>query len=127
MTENKTAYIEHAQKRMFADVERKPVVLRKEMEKLGLLAPHMSPKDLIDETFIIFKAKPFKSKYVTEDDPYFCHCTDLEHKEVWTVVLGGQAVVEMLKQYIALETGKPIQVTLRFMEGGAHDGYYTIE
>ena len=112
---------------MFADMERKPVNLRKEMEKLGLLARHIKAKDLVGETFIIFKAKTFDSKYETENDPYFCHCTDLKHTEVWTTVLGGQAVAELLKNYIALNLGKPIQVTLGWVEGGSHDGYFVIE
>lgn len=112
---------------MFADMNKKPIDLRKEMEELGLFAPHIKAKELIGETFIIFKAKPFESKYEQEYSPYFCNCTDLKHTEVWTTVLGGQAVTELLSKYIALETGKPIKVTLGWVEGGSHDGYFTIE
>lgn len=127
MANDALAVPEARQQEMFADMEKKPINLRKEMEKLGLVAQHIKAKDLIGETFVIFKARTFASKYDTERDPYFCHCTDLKHTEVWTTVLGGQAVTEILEGFIALETGKPIQVTLGFVEGGAHDGYFIIE
>jgi len=127
MSADELAVPEAVQSEMFADMEKKPINLRKEMEKLGLLARHIKAKDLIGESFIIFKAKPFASKFDTANTPYFCHCTDLKHQEVWTTTLGGQAVTEVLKNYIALELGKPIIVTLGFIEGGAYDGYYTIE
>lgn len=115
------------QRQMFIAREVKPVILRDEMEKLGLLARHLKPTELIGETFIIFKAKTFTSKFDTEFDPYFCHCTDLEHKEVWTVVLGGQAVVPILDAYINSKVNKPIQVTLGWEEGGSYGGYFTLE
>jgi len=127
MDNDELAVPQSAQIEMFADMERKPINLRKEMEKLGLLARHIKAKDLVGETFIIFKAKPFASKFDTANVPYFCHCTDAKHTEVWTTTLGGQAVTEVLSAYIALETGKPITVKLGFVEGGAYDGYYVFE
>jgi len=127
MSDKELALSEPTQPDMFVASEDKPIVLRDEMEALGLLAPHMKPKDLVGETFIIFKAKTFKGKGDPEFDPYFCHCTDLDRKEVWTVVLGGQAVTPILAGYIATGVNKPIQVTLGWEEGGAYGGYFTLE
>jgi len=127
MAKDDLAVSEPTQGELFVASEEKPIVLRDEMEALGLLAPHMKPKDLIGETFIIFKAKTFKGKGDPEFDPYFCHCTDLDKKEVWTVVLGGQAVTPILSGYIALGVGKPIQVTLGWTEGGEYGGYFTLD
>jgi len=62
-----------------------------------------------------------------EYNPYFCNCTDLKHEEVWTTVLGGQAVAPILFDYIAVGFNKPIQVTLGWVEGGEYGGYYVFE
>ena len=127
MGKKKIVVSKPVQTELFVDSLDEPIVLRDEMEALGLLAPHIKAKALVGETFMIFKAKTFKGQGDPEFDPYFCHCTDLKKKEVWTTVLGGWAVTPLLAGYIALDLGKPIVVTLGFQEGGEHDGYYTLE
>lgn len=127
MGKNDLEVPQNAQIEMFADMNVKPVDLKKEMEKMGLIAQHIKAKQLIGETFIIFKAKPFNSRFDTENEPYFCHCTDVNHTEVWTTTLGGQAITELLKAYIDKGPGKPIKITLGWVEGGAYDGYFVFE
>jgi len=118
---------EPTQGELFVASEDKPIVLRDEMEALGLLAPHMKAEDIKGETFIIFKAKPFKGLGDPEFPPYFCNCRNVDDDEVWTVVLGGQAITPILTAYIGAGVGKPIQVTLGWTEGGAYGGYYVFE
>ena len=118
---------EEEQTEMFIASEDKPIVLRDEMEALGLLAPHIKARELIGSTFIIFKASTFKGLGDPDFDPYFCNCTDLKHKEAWTTVLGGQAITPILQGYIATGVNKPIQVTLGWTEGGAYGGYFVFE
>lgn len=127
MSDAELAVPEPTQGEMFVASEDKPIVLRDEMEALGLLAPHIQAKELIGQTFIIFKAKTFPGMGDPNRPPYFCHCTDLKKEEVWTVVLGGQAVTEVLTGYIATGLNKPIQVTLGWVEGGAYGGYFVFE
>jgi len=106
----------------------KPVVLRKVLEEMGLIGPHVEAKDLVDETFIIFRAKWAQSTFDENAHYYFCHCVDPETSEIFTTSLGGGPVVELIDAYIGAGEGKPIQVTLRFAEGrGSFEGYYFLE
>jgi len=110
-----------------ADITKEPKEIRQVMEELGLLGPHVKAKELVGETFIILKAKTFKGKGDPDYPPYYCHCTDMKKSEVFTTVLGGQAVVDMLKTYFEQGPADPLKVTLGWVEAGEFGGYYIFE
>ena len=104
-----------------------PVILRAVLEEMDLIGPHVKAKDLVGQTFSIYRAGAFDSIGEKGGSAYFCHCVDLKNGEMFTTTLGGQAVVDLLELYFKHGPGSPIQVTLDWVESGAFGGYYTIE
>jgi len=103
-----------------------PVVLSQVLQELGLSGPQRKAEELIDQQFTIVRARAFPSKYEGQDHAYYCVCAD-KNGEIFTIVLGGFAVVDVLD---ALRTAAPDRayiVTLRFKEGGRYSGYYVLE
>ena len=55
-----------------------PVVLRTVLEEMDLIGPHVKAKDLVGQTFSIYRASAFDSIGEKGGSAYFCHCVDLK-------------------------------------------------
>lgn len=109
------------------DQNAEPVSMKDVREQAGLPTEQIAAEDLVDRSFLILAAKPFDSSFKAQDHAYYCVIRlDGESKNVATV-LGGAAVVETLDVLIRTGLNRPLQVTLRHVQGGKYGGYYTVE
>jgi len=109
------------------NVKLTPYPLKAILAKYGLSGPRVPAKSLIDKTFVIRGAKPFPSTYDPNKHAYFCVCVDLETGELFTTVLGGSAVVDILDAIANTDLQQPLEVTMRLVEGGRYGRYYVLE
>ena len=94
-------------------------------QQFHITLPHRKAEEIVGVTFVIVTLKEFESSYVEQDHAYFCGCIALDG-EKFTVVLGGTAIVDFLDKFTAIDTRKPLKVTLGFVKQGKYGGYYTI-
>jgi len=106
------------------DPDAKPQTLEKLNEEFDLVLLHQKAELLVGETFTIFGLRRTQSTYDPSDYYYFCNCQDPKSKELFTTILGGQAIKDILDKIIKLGVKDPFTVTLDFVKQGAHDGYY---
>lgn len=104
-----------------------PVELKSVRADLGLDLPIVKAEDLIDETFIIKKAKVWESTLKHGGVVYFCTCVSVPDGELFNTNLGGDAVVEILSKAFAAGVVAPLKVTLRKISGGKFGRYYVLE
>lgn len=104
-----------------------PVDLNVVTTSMGLTGPRIPAKELVDHTFVILGAKPFSSSFSDDNTPYFCVIKDEAADLIYTTVLGGGAVVEMLRALAEAGFDAPIRVTLREVKGGRFGRYYVLE
>ena len=114
-------------RQIVADPDAKPIVLNDVLREMGMAGKPVKSRDLVDHTLIISRAKPFASSFDPTSDAWFVVALDVESGEQITTVLGGAAVVEVLDAYAQHGQGAPLQVVLRWNEGGSFSGYYTLE
>lgn len=107
--------------------DKPPVKLADILTAMGISGPKVAAKDLIDQTFTILHAKPFESSFKAESEAYFCVVKLDDDDAVITTVLGGAAVVDILKALGSAGFDSPLTVTLRWNSGGKFSGYYTLE
>lgn len=110
-----------------ANQEKAPVVLAEYLQKMGLTGPRVAAQELIDHEFTILRAKPFASAFKEGAHAWFVVCRDALTDEVFTTVLGGAAIVEILDALANAGFDAPLTVTLKWVPGGKFNGYYTIE
>lgn len=110
-----------------APVGATPQTLQSVKEELGIPDVITPAAELVDTTFIIRSAKSFESSFQEGAHAFFCTCAYPETGEVFSTVLGGQAVVDILDAYVASGADNPLSVTLRKNEGGRYGRYYTLE
>lgn len=96
-------------------------------QQLGLAGETVPAKNLIDSTFDILRAKTYESSYKDNEPVWFCVIKPLDSAEIYTTSIGGGACVEVLNAYANSGKTNPLRVTLRWKEGGKHDGYYFFE
>lgn len=116
-----------SRRQIVADPDAKPIVLNDVLREMGMAGKPVKSRDLVDHTLIISRAKPFASSFDPTSDAWFVVALDVESGEQITTVLGGAAVVEVLDAYAQHGQGAPLQVVLRWNEGGSFSGYYTLE
>lgn len=104
-----------------------PVKISSVKEGLGMPTLQIKASELIDKTFVIKKARSFISSFERGGTAYFCVCVDAETAELFSTVLGGQGVVELLDLYFASGQVNPLEVTLRRVKGGRYGRYYVLE
>jgi hypothetical protein len=97
------------------------------LQAMGLNGPRIPADELRDRSFVLLGCKAFQSSFQRDAHAYFCVCSDADTGEVFTTVLGGQACVDVIDALVAQEFDAPLKVTLRWSEGGAFQGYYTLE
>lgn len=117
--EETTALVEYQ-----ANVELPVLDLNHELQRVGLLAPKIPAKELVGRSFVINYAKPFMSSFKEQDHCYFIRATDPLTGEIFTTVLGGQAVVDILDMLRSTDFKNPLLVKLEFIKGGNYGGYY---
>lgn len=104
------------------------VSLMELLKDAGLYGPQIPADQLIDHRFTIRAAKQFQSSFKEGEHAYFVTAFDTETGEVFTTVLGGKAVVDMIDLLAQSNFQAPVIVTLRWQEGkGKFKGYYTLE
>lgn len=115
------------QTEMVVPIDAAPVVLADVMRQMGMAGRAVQLRDMDGKTIQIFRAKRFLSSYEGQKrDPYFVLATT-EDGEIIQTVVGGEACVEVLDAYIRTNPTAPLQVTVRWNEGGNYSGYYTFE
>jgi len=125
---NETGLVELSQQRSYiADKTQPTVSLTKLLTDMGLAGVRVPASELIDRKFLIIRAKPFQSAYNEEAHAWFCVCIDPDVNEVFTTVLGGKAVVDILDALTATGIDNPLEVTLRQVKGGRYGKYYVLE
>jgi hypothetical protein len=125
---NETGLVELPQQRSYiADKTQPTVSLTKLLNDMGLAGVRVPASELIDRKFMIIRAKPFQSAYNEEAHAWFCVCIDPDINEVFTTVLGGKAVVDILDALTATGIDNPLEVTLRQVKGGRYGKYYILE
>jgi hypothetical protein len=125
---NESSLVELPQQRSYiADKTQPTVSLTKLLNDMGLAGVRVPASELIDRKFLIVRAKPFQSAYNEEAHAWFCVCIDPDINEVFTTVLGGKAVVDILDALTATGIDNPLEVTLRQVKGGRYGKYYVLE
>ena len=109
------------------DPKIQPVALSGILQAMGLSGPRVPASELIDQSFIIVGAKPFSSAFAVDAHAWFCVCRAPETGEVFTTVLGGQAVVDIIDALTRSGFSSPILVTLKQVAGGRFGRYYVLE
>lgn len=110
-----------------ADQAREAVSLAAVLQEMGLSGARVPAEQLVDTTFTILRAKPFASSFAADSHAWFCVCRAKDGGDVFTTVLGGQAVVDILDALVATGMTNPIEVTLRQVSGGRFGRYYVLE
>ena len=108
--------------------EAQPVIsLEKVLSEMGISGPRVAAEQLIDQTFVILRAKAFQSSFNEQAHAWFCVCKDKDTGDVFTTVLGGMAVVDILDALVTTGMRNPLEVTLRRVSGGRFGRYYVLE
>jgi len=97
------------------------------LQEMGLSGPRVPAEQLVDQTFTILRGKPFQSSYNEDAHAWFCVCQEQGGGDVFTTVLGGMAVVDILDALVATGMTNPLEVTLRLVVGGRFGRYYVLE
>lgn len=104
-----------------------PIVWSEFARQLGIRGTPVSAKELVGVTFDILRAKQFDSAYQAQDHAWYCVIRKLDDSELYSVVLGGGAIVEILDAFALSGMDAPLRVTLGWKDGGKFSGYYTLE
>ena len=109
-------------------VKDKPVLsLSRALAEMGISGRRVTAEQLVDQTFTILRAKAFASRFQEGTHAYFCVCQPQGGGEVFTTVLGGRAVVDVLDAFFATGLTNPLEVRLSEIEGGRFGRYYVLE
>lgn len=95
--------------------------------RMGIRGIPITARDLVDQTFVIFRAKRFESAKKKDTHAWYCIVKLQGSDDLYSVVIGGGACVEVLDALASADIDQPLEVTLRFKVGGSHDGYYFFE
>ena len=110
-----------------SSLDAKPVKLAEILEKMGLSGPRIPAADLVGKTFIIYRGRSFRSSFKDQENAWFCVCAMPKTGELFTVVLGGKAVVDILEALALDGWRQPLEVTLNEVKGGRYGKYYILE
>lgn len=103
------------------------VTLGSILKEMGISGPRVPADQLVDQVFVILRGKAFQSSYNEAAHAWFCVCKDSHTGELFTTVLGGGAVVDVLDALVATGLPNPLEVTLRQVVGGRYGRYYVLE
>lgn len=114
-------------KEIVANPKEEPIVWRDFARQLGLAGTPISAKELVGTEIDILRAKQFESSFPGQDHAWYCVVRPVGSEELFSVVLGGGAVVEILDAFAQTGMSRAIRVTLGWKDGGKFSGYYTLE
>lgn len=97
------------------------------VRRAGLAGTPTTAEALVNQTFDILRAKPFDSAFEAQDHAWYCVVRPVDSDELFSVTLGGQAVVEVLDVFSQSNENGALRVTLRYKTGGKYSGYYYFE
>lgn len=104
-----------------------PLVWSEFAKSIGLRGTPIGAKELVGTTFDILRARAFDSNFPGQGHAWYCVIRPIETDELFSVVLGGGAVVEILDAFAKSGMTQPLRVTLGWKDGGKFSGYYTLE
>jgi len=110
-----------------ADPNLKPLKLRDILDEVAPMGERKLAEDLIGCEFEIVRARPFVSRFPTQDHAWFVVGATVPNGELFNTVLGGSAVVEILDAWSKTGRSEPLVVTLGWVQGGRYGGYYVLE
>jgi len=111
-------------KEIVATPDATPVVWSEWAKKIGLRGTPIGAKELVGTTFDILRAKQFESSFKENMHAWYCVVKPENTDELFSVVLGGGAVVEILDAFAQSGMSQPLRVELAWSEGGKFNGYY---
>ncbi len=88
---------------------------------------NLETKELIDQEFILHRAKQFPSRFPGQDIAYYVVGTTVKGNTLFNTVLGGGQPQEVLDAILHEGMENPVKFKLRFIEGGQYGGYYILE
>lgn len=97
------------------------------VRRAGLAGEPTTAENLVNTTFDILRAKPFDSSFEAQDHAWYCVVRPVDSDKLYSVTLGGQAVVEVLDIFSQSNENGALRVTLRYKQGGKYNGYYFFE
>lgn len=104
-----------------------PLVWSEFAKSIGLRGTPISAQELIGRTFDILRAKQFESSFKEQSHAWYCVVRPVEQDELFSVVLGGGAIVEILDAFAKSGMDRPLRFSLGWKDGGKFSGYYTLE
>jgi hypothetical protein len=107
-----------------ADPSEAPIDFGQVLDELGYAGERIAAEDLIGKTFVILRAKPYKSSYDKSRVVYFCVCRFDGQDAEFTTSLGGTAIVSALTEVIGLGMVSPLRVTLLRKTGNTDEERY---
>jgi hypothetical protein len=112
---------------ILATPDQAPLVWSEFAKSIGLRGTPIGAQDLIGKTFDIMRAKAFESSFPGQGHAWYCVIKPVDQDELFSVVLGGGAVVEILDAFAKSGMTQPLRVALGWKDGGKFSGYYTLE
>lgn len=119
--------IEIDDKSIVASPEMQPLQWGELARKMLLTGTPITAEELVGKTFDILRAKRFDSSFEGQDHAWYCVIRPVDQDEVFAVVLGGGAVVEVLDAVAKMGISQPLRATLQYHQSGKFGGYYTFE
>lgn len=110
-----------------ATPDQAPLVWSEFAKSIGLRGTPISAQELIGKTFDILRAKRFDSSFEKQSHAWYCVIRPVDTDELYSVVLGGGAIVEIIDAFAKSGMTQPLRFTLGWSESGKYSGYYTLE
>lgn len=125
--ENPFDVIANEGKAIQTDDQLQPLDWSQFAKQAGLRGTPITAEELVNRTFDITRAKRQESSFEGQDHFWFCIVRPVDQDELFEVVLGGGALLEVLDAYAESGIKNPLRVTLDFKTGGKFKGYYTFK
>lgn len=103
-----------------------PIRLGDVLKEMGLTAPMVPARELIGEEFVILRGRRFTSRFSENKHAWFIIFKYPDDDEIYSTILGGDAVVELLDAWASTNRYEPLLVYLEWVNGGRYGGYYRL-
>jgi hypothetical protein len=100
-----------------ADPSEAPIDFGQVLDELGYAGERVPAEELVGKTFVITRAKPYRSSFDRDRMVYFCVFHLEGSEQEFTTSLGGTAIVNALTEVIGLGMISPLRVTLLRRDG----------
>jgi len=109
------------------DMTQTPIRWGEIREKLAPQGEGIPAIDLVDHELTLLRMKQFPSRFDNQEYAYWVVFYDETDQKMVNTVLGGSACIEVFDALIEAGLEQPVLFILRWNEGGAYSGYYTLE